>query len=71
MREGKTRVGAEVASILDRLGTRADVWQAALEKLFSRPSALGVAFAFHRRRLQEAAGQRGCHHLANLNGCPA
>jgi len=29
-----------------------------------------VAFAFGRQRLQEAAARRGCHHLANLNGCP-
>ncbi len=70
-REGKARVSAEVASILDRLGTSADAWQVTLQKLFSRPKALGVAFAFHRERLREAAGRRGCHHLANLNGCPA
>ena len=70
VRQGKARVGREVASILDRLGTSVEVWQATLQKLFSRPRALGVAFAFHRERLQAAAARRGCHHLANLNGCP-
>ncbi len=71
VRKGKTRVSAQVASILERLGTSADVWQATLEKLFSRSNELGVAFAFHRERLNEAAARRGCHHVANLNGCPA
>jgi REP element-mobilizing transposase RayT len=71
VREGKAVVSPEVASILDRLGTSADVWQATLEKLLSRPHELGVAFAFRRERLREAAAQRGCHHLVNLNGCPA
>ena len=71
VRRGKARVTAEVASILDRLGTSAEVWQAAMERLFSRRRVLGVAFAFQRQRLQEAAARRGCHHLANLNGCPA
>jgi len=71
MRKGKARVNRQVASILDRLGTSAEVWQRALQKLFSRADVLGVAFTFHRERLQEAAARRGCHHLANLNGCPA
>ncbi len=61
---------AEVASILDRLGTSADVWQVTMNRLFSHPRALGVAFAFGRQQLQEAAARRGCHPLANLNGCP-
>ena len=71
VRDGKARVSAQVASILDRLGTSADVWQATLEQLFSRPRELGVSFAFDRERLREAAARRGCHHVANLNGCPA
>ena len=70
-RDGKARVSSQVASIFDRLGTSAEVWQATLQKLFSRSTELGVAFAFHRERLKEAAARRGCHHLANLNGCPA
>jgi len=71
VRKGKARVSEQVASILDRLGTTAEVWQATLQKLFSRPRTLGVAFAFQRERLKEAAAHRGCHHVANLNGCPA
>jgi len=70
IRQGKARVTAEVASILDRLGTSAEVWQKTMGCLFSRPRTWGVAFAFGRQRLQEAAARRGCHHLANLNGCP-
>ena len=42
-----------------------------LEQLFARPQLVGVTFSFHRSRLREAARQRGCRHLANLNGCPA
>ena len=71
VREGKARVSVGAASILDRLGTSADVWQVTLQKLFGRSRVLGVAFAFHRERLQEAAARRGRHHVANLNGCPA
>ena len=71
------RTRAELAALgRDALYARADVtavsvWQATLQKLFSRSGALGVAFAFHREHLQAAAARRGCHHLANLNGCPA
>lgn len=71
LREGKARVSSQVASILDRLGTGAEIWQMTLEKLFSRPRQVGVAFAFQRERLQQAAVRRGCQRLANLNGCPA
>ncbi len=70
VRKGKARVGSEVASIFDRLGTNAEIWQSTMERLLSRPRQLGVAFAFKRERLMEAAEIRGCHHVANLNGCP-
>jgi hypothetical protein len=62
---------AEVDSIFTRLGTTAETWKQTLGKLFSRKRLLGVAFAFSRARLNEAAAHRGCHHLANLNGCQA
>ncbi len=39
--------------------------------LFSRTKTTGVVFPFSRQRLNEVAQQRGCHHMANLNGCPA
>ena len=71
VREGKQHVTRAAASILERLGTSADVWQATIQKMFSRSQLLGVAFSFSRERLQQAASHRGCHHLANLNGCPA
>ncbi len=71
LRCGKARVSAEVASLLDRLGTNSDTWSVTLKRLFSRTKTTGVAFSFSRQRLNEAAQQRGCHHMANLNGCPA
>ncbi len=70
-REGKARVSDDAASILDRLGTTSELWSSTVERLLSRPKSVGVAFSFHRERLQEAAAHRGCHHVANLNGCPA
>ena len=69
-RPGKVSVPKEVASLLDRVGTTADVWQRTLERLFSREREHGVAFSFRRDRLREAAAHRGCSRLANMNGCP-
>jgi len=71
LRGGKRHVTRAAASILDRLGTSAETWQTTIKKMFSRSQILGVAFSFSRERLQQAASHRGCHHLANLNGCPA
>lgn len=71
VRRGKASLSQDVASILDRLGTNAQVWQTTMDKLFGQRRALGVAFAFRRERLATAAAQRGRHHVANLNGCPA
>lgn len=71
VRDGKHSVSRNAASILERLGTTADVWTATIRKMFSRERLLGVAFAFSRERLHAAASQRGCRHLANLNGCQA
>ena len=51
--------------------TSTEVWQATIGKMFARSQVLGVAFSFSRERLQEAASHRGCHHLVNLDGCPA
>jgi hypothetical protein len=70
-RSGKARVSQEVPTILDRLRCGKDGWNRTIRRLFDRPRQLGVAFAFRRERLQNAAQQRGCHHVANLNGCPA
>ena len=54
----------------ERLGTSAEVWQHTISQMFSREHPIGVAFSFHREKLCAAAAHRGCHHLANLNGCP-
>ena len=71
VRRGKARLSRDVASLLTRLGTSPEVWEQTLAKMFGRTRPLGVAFAFRRDRLRTAATQRGCHHVANLNGCPA
>jgi hypothetical protein len=71
VRDGKANVSAQVASLLERLGMNADVWKETLTRLFSSDRLLGVAFAFSREHLQDAAAHRGCHHVANLNGCRA
>ena len=69
-REGKTAISAELAGILERLGTTAESWQARLEKL--KPGRLlGRFFAASRERLREVAAHLRVHHLANLGGCPA
>ncbi|NIL95703.1 MAG: hypothetical protein GTO53_00675 [Planctomycetales bacterium] len=71
IRDGKARVSDDVAGILDRLGTSADVWCTTMRRLLTAGRLTGVAFAFDRTRLRQAAAQRGCHYLANLCGCPA
>ena len=71
VRDGKHHMKRGAASILERLGTTAEVWQTTISNMFSRKQLLGVAFAFSRERLRSAARQRGCSHLANLNGCPS
>ncbi len=55
-RRGKARVSADVASILDRLGTTGEMWSETMKRLLATPGrSMGVAFAFHRDRLREAA----------------
>jgi hypothetical protein len=71
VRKGKARVSPEVKGMLERLGTSVEVWEGTIHQLFARSMPLGVAFAFSRDRLRAAAEHRGCHHLANLNGCAA
>ncbi|MFC1758132.1 hypothetical protein ACFL2H_05105 [Planctomycetota bacterium] len=71
VRNGKARVSAEVATILDRMGTSADVWSHNLKRMFSRTKHLGTAFSFSREKLNAAAERRGLQRMANLNGCRA
>ncbi len=67
-REGKAAISAELAGILERLGSNAESWQARLLKL-AGGRLLGRFFAASRERLREIAGRLGRHHLANLGGC--
>jgi hypothetical protein len=69
-REGKAAISAELAGILERLGTTAESWQARLEKL-KAGRLLGRFFAASRARLRETATRLRLHHLANLAGCAA
>ena len=71
VRPGKARVSNDIASLPSRIGTSGEIWTQTLTKMFARERTFGVAFTFHRAKLHEAASKRGCHHLANLNGCPA
>ena len=69
-RDGKAVISAELAGILERIGSTAETWWARIEKL-SKGRLLGRFFAASRARLREVPTQLGVHHLANLAGCPA
>ena len=70
-RAGKARVSRAVVSILDRLGTSAEVWGLRVQRLLSQDRLLGSYFSTDRQRLRELACKRGVHHLNNLGSCPA
>jgi len=70
-RLGKARVSREVASILERLGSSAEVWGQRIQKLLGKSRLLGSYFSTDRARLRELARQRGVHHLDNLVSAPA
>jgi REP element-mobilizing transposase RayT len=69
-REGKGAISAELAGILERLGSNSERWWSRIEKL-NEGRLLGRFFAASRERLREVARGLGVHHLANLGGCPA
>jgi REP element-mobilizing transposase RayT len=69
-RDAKAVISAELAGILNRLGSSAEDWQARLERL-REGRLLGRFFAASRARLREVAAGMGVHHVANLGGCPA
>lgn len=71
VRDGKAHLSHDVESLLQRLGSSGAVWKTRMQILLDRQRLLGVAFASSRARLKEAAAQRGCQRLANVNGCPA
>jgi len=70
-RTEKAHISEDVTSLLNRLGTTADIWRRTMERLHSRDRELGVVFAFDRTRLREVAARRQCSRVANINGCPA
>jgi hypothetical protein len=63
------RSNAEVAEILDRLGSTADQWHSRLEKL-RQGRFLGRFFATSRARLRQVAEKLGMRRLPNVTGCP-
>jgi hypothetical protein len=69
-REGKAVISAELAGILDRLGSRAESWRARMEKL-RNGRLFGRFFAASRVRLQEVADRLNVGRVGNLAGCPA
>jgi hypothetical protein len=64
-RDGKAAISAEVAGILERLGSNAEIWWCRIEKL-SNGRLLGRFFAVNRQRLRDVARRLGVHHLAKL-----
>jgi REP element-mobilizing transposase RayT len=68
-RQGKARVSSELSSILERIGSSAEVWSHRMKRLFSQTRLLGSYFTSDRARLRELAERRGVHHLDNLAAC--
>ncbi len=56
VRQGKASVGAEVASIFERLGFDANRWQATMSSLFGEKKLVGCFFG-RQESLAEAARQ--------------
>jgi REP element-mobilizing transposase RayT len=69
-RNGKAVISAELAGVLERIGSTAESWWARIEKL-SQGRLLGRFFAASRARLREVAARLSVHHLASLAGCAA
>ena len=65
-RQGKARVSSDLATILDRLGTSAEVWSHRIKTLFGKTRLMGSYFATDRDRLRQLAQKPGVHHLDNL-----
>ena len=69
-RDGKAVISAELAGILERLGSSAEALARATRKVKGRPPA-GPIFRRQPRPPARGRGALGVHHLANLGGCPA
>ncbi len=70
-RPGKCRLPKDVAGILDRLGSNAELWSHRLGKLRDRDRLYGSVFATRHSAVDRMAAHRGLSRLANLNGCPS
>ena len=68
--KGKVRISAELAGILDRIGTSAESWQVRMEKLKNGRS-FGRFFAASRDKLPALAERLKVRRLVNLVGCAA
>ncbi len=71
VRNGKARVSAEVAGVLDRIGSSAEFWSGRLCKMLKSARLHGRYFAGQRACLQSLAAEQGHHHLANLSPQPS
>ena len=69
-REGKARISAELAGILERIGSSAKRWRLRMEKLKNGRS-FGRFFAASRDKLREIAQRFNVRRLVNLVGCAA
>jgi len=58
-RQRKARLSREVASILKRLETGAEVWGQPMRKLFGKARLLGSYFSTDCQRLRDVACRRG------------
>ena len=67
-RKGKAAISAELAGVLDRLGSNAESWRARMDKLRSG-RLFGRFFAASRERLREVAARLDVRRVANLAGC--
>jgi hypothetical protein len=68
-RKGKAAFSAELAGILDRLGSNAESWRARMDRLRSG-RLFGRFFAASRERLREVAARLDVRRVANMAGCP-
>ena len=65
VRNGKARVSAEVAGILERLNTSAEFWSDHIQAMFDKQRILDGYFSTTRERLRTLAAERGVQHLDN------
>jgi hypothetical protein len=68
-RQGKGSLSAELAGILERMGSSAQNWQTGMERLCG-DRLLGRLFAASAAKLREIAKRLGVRRLVNLVGCP-